>query len=135
MAREHDQDHLEQAARLERKRQAESAQAAVLIERFAQQAAAEGLATERLLARAYTGTATLRTNVTGWYIKKDRTVGVGTDGKFYLLHAPGGLTARLKGVVLVPADPPLELGRGARDGESMPLSDALAKRLQAGNAF
>lgn len=135
MAREHDQDHLELAARLERKRQAESAQASVLIERFAADAVAAGLTPERLVARAYTGTAMLRTNVVGWYIKRDRTVAVGTDGKFYLLHAPGGLAARVKGVALEPADPPLELGRGARDGESMPLVDALAKRLEAGNSF
>lgn len=128
-------DAFELAARLERRRQSESAQAAVLIEGFARDAAAAGIATERLTARAYSGTARFRTNVTGWYIKRDRSVGVGTDGLFYLLHAPASLGARVRGVTLEPSDPPLELGRGARDGESMPLTDALAKRLEAGDAF
>lgn len=135
MVREHNQDHLELAARLERRRKAESAQAAVLVEQFVSDALAAGIEPERLVARAYTGTAMLRTNVTGWYIKRDRTVGIGTDGKFYLLHAPGGLAARIKGVAIDPSDPPLELGRGARDGESMPLADALSKRLEAGRVF
>lgn len=128
-------DAFELAARIERRRQGESAQAAVLIEAFARDAAAAGLVPERLLARSYSGTARFRTNVTGWYIKRDHSIGVSTDGKFYLLHAPASLSARVKGVLLEPADPPLELGRGARDGESMPLTEALSKRLEAGNEF
>jgi hypothetical protein len=127
-------DAYELAARLDRKRESESAKASVLIAEFAREALARGLHPERLTARAYTGNATLRTNVTGWYIKRDHSVGVGVDGFFYLLHAPGGIAERLKGVTLAPSDPPLELGRGARDGESMPLSESLAKRLEAGNS-
>ena len=56
-----------------------------------------------------------------------------TDGVFYVLSTAGGLSARLKGVTVEPGEPMLELGRGARDGESMPLTDALAGRLAAGN--
>lgn len=134
MTDERARDAFELAARLDRRRDSESAKAAVLIAEFAREALALGLRPERLIARAYTGNSTLRTNVTGWYIKRDHSVGVSVDGLFYLLHAPGGIAERLKGVVLVPSDPPLELGRGARDGESMPLSESLAKRLEAGNA-
>ena len=126
-------DAFELAARLERRRQSESAQAAVLVAEFARDALAAGIAPERLTARAYTGSTRMRTNLTGWYIKRDRSVGISVDGLFYLLHAPGSVRGWLSGVVLEPADPPLELGRGARDGESMPLSEALAKRMEAGN--
>jgi hypothetical protein len=62
-------------------------------------------------------------------------VGVGTDGSFYVLSAPRSASARFTGAVLTPSDPPMELGRGARDGESMPLSDALDRRLAAGNDY
>ena len=126
---------LEMAARLRRKQQAESAQAAVLVAQFARDAALAGIAPERLTARSYSGDGRFKTNVTGWYLKRDKSVAVGTDGQFYVLHAPGGLVARLKGVSLEPSEPPLELGRGARDGESMPLADALAKRLAGGNSW
>lgn len=128
-------DAFELADRWERRRASESAQAAVLVADFARAALAAGLTTERLQARTYSGAPGLRTQVVGWYLKRDRSVGVGTDGLFYLLHAEGGLRARIKGVVVPPADPPLELGRGARDGESIPLADALAQRLAAGNAW
>lgn len=133
MTEERARDAFELAARLDRLRDSESAQASVLIEAFARDAIAAGIRPDRLRARAYTGMATMRTNITGWYLKRDHSVGVSVDGLFYLLHAPGGISERLRGVTLEPSPPPLELGRGARDGESMPLSESLAKRLAAGN--
>ncbi len=128
-------DPLEMAQRLARRQAAESSQAALLIAKFVQDAMAAGITPERLMARSYSGDGVYRTNVTGWYLKRNRSVGVGTDGSFYVLHCPGGLSARLKGVTLEPSDPPLELGRGARDGESIPLVDALALRLEGGNTW
>jgi hypothetical protein len=126
-------DRLAMADALERRRQAESREAAVLIAQFAREAAAAGVRTEVLTARSYNGQTRVRTQVTGWYLKRDRSVGVGTDGHFYVLSTPGGLRERLRGATLSPADPPLELGRGARDGESLPLMEALRKRLDAGS--
>lgn len=128
-------DHLELAARLERKRVSESRQAQALIEQFAADAVEAGVEPERLTARSYTGSTRYRTNLTGWYLKRDRSVAVGTDGRFYLMHAPASLVSLVRGVTMTPSDPPLELGRGARDGESMPLTDALAARLAAGNSW
>ena len=124
---------LEMAARLRRKQEAESAQAAVLVAQFARDAQVAGIVPERFTARAYSGNSRYRTNVQGWYLKRDRSIGVGVDGEFYILHAQGGLGSRLRGVTLAPAEPPLELGKGGRDGESMPIADALAKRLAGGN--
>lgn len=126
-------DRLAMADALERRRQAESREASVLIAQFARDAAAAGVRAEVLSARSYNGQSRVRTQVTGWYLKRDRSVGVGTDGLFYVLSTPVGLRERLRGATLSPADPPLELGRGARDGESLPLVEALRKRLDAGS--
>ena len=116
-----------------RAREAESAQARVLVAQFARDALAAGISTERLSARAYNGGSRYRTQVTGWYLKRDRSLGISTDGVFYVMSTAGGLVARFTGVTLAPGEPLLEIGRGARDGESMPLSAALAGRLAAGN--
>ena len=116
-----------------RAREAESAQARVLVAQFARDALAAGISTERLTARAYNGASRYRTQVTGWYLKRDRSLGISDDGIFYVMSTGGGLSARFTGVTLPPGEPLLEIGRGARDGESMPLSAALAGRLAAGN--
>lgn len=124
---------LRKAEALARARSAESQRAAVLVAQFARDALAAGLQPERLTARAYNGSTRYRTQVTGWYLKRDRSIGISTDGIFYVLSTAGGVGARFSGVTLEPGEPLMELGRGARDGESMPLVDALAGRLEAGN--
>lgn len=128
-----DNPHLRRAEALARAREAESAQAALLVAQFARDALAAGVTPERLTARAYNGSSRYRTQVTGWYLKRDRSLGISTDGIFFVLSAAGGIGARLSGVTIQPGEPLLEIGRGARDGESMPLVDALAGRLAAGN--
>lgn len=128
-----DNPHLRKAEALARAREAESAKAAVLIAQFARDALAAGITPERLTARAYNGSSRYRTQVTGWYLKRDRSLGISTDGIFYVLSTGGGVAARFSGVTLPAGEPMLEVGRGARDGESMPLADALAGRLAAGN--
>lgn len=125
--------HLRKAEAMARAREAEVRKAEVLVAQFARDALAAGLRPERLTARAYNGSSRYRTQVTGWYLKRDRSIGVSTDGVFYVLSTAGGVSARFTGVTLPPGEPMLELGRGARDGESMPLTDALAGRLAAGN--
>lgn len=117
---------------LARAKATESRQASELLKAFARQALVAGIPTTRLKARAYNGDSRYRTNVEGWYLRRDRSVGIDTEGRFYVLSAPSSLSARLTGVSLTPSDPPMELGRGARDGESMPLPDAIEKRLDAG---
>lgn len=124
---------LEMAARLRRRQLAESAQAAVLIRSFVDDAKKAGITPIRLSARSYNGDGRYRTNIIGWYLKRDRSVGADQNGEFYVLHAPGSFTSHFVGVTLEPSEPPLELGKGGRDGESLPLADALAKRLAAGN--
>lgn len=120
---------------LHRAKAAESRQASELLKSFARRALAAGIPTVRLKARAYSGDARYKTDVEGWYLRRDQSVGVDAKGRFYVLAVPSSLTARVTGVTLAPSDPPMELGRGARDGESMPLPDAIDMRLAAGTDY
>ncbi|MCM0676316.1 hypothetical protein NCC78_16695, partial [Micromonospora phytophila] len=95
------------------------------------EAARRGLATTRLTARSYDGRGRYRTRLRGWYIDRARTRAVDVDGRFHLLTVPGGLRARLLGADPEPAPPPLVVGAGGRDGESIPLRTLLARRLAA----
>jgi hypothetical protein len=85
-----------------------------------------------LTAVSYSGRGRYRTDVRGWYIRRNGSLAVGTDAQFYPLTVPGTLRERLTGVRLQPADPPLVVGAGGRDGESIPLADLLQQRLDAG---
>lgn len=68
-------------------------------------------------------------DIEGWYVRNDRSMGVGTDGKLYVLTAPLSLMDVLRGVQLTPIEPPLVLGLGGRDGDSIDLADALERVL------
>jgi hypothetical protein len=120
---------------LSRAKAAENRQASELLRSFARRALAAGIPTSRLKARSYEGDARYRTDIEGWYLRRDQSIGVDTEGRFFILAVPSSLAARVTGVALTPSDPPIELGRGARDGESMPLPDAIEKRLEAGKDY
>jgi hypothetical protein len=122
----------EHAAAFDRRRAAESAQARELLTAFVVAAQSRGLPVTPLVARARSGRATYRTGLSGWYLKRNRSLAVDTDGNFYVLTAPASLRARLTGVTVEPTDPPLVVGAGGRDGESMPMQELLALRLDAG---
>ncbi len=119
----------EQVARLDRVRAAETEQAAALLRGFVRDARARSLPTVALKARAMNGRALYRTGLTGWYLKRNGSLAVDEEGRFYVMTAPTSITARLRGVTLAPGDPPLVVGRGGRDGESMPLAELIALRL------
>ena len=121
----------ELAARLDARRAAESAAARRLVESFVERARERGLAPVPLRVRAYGGSGSYRTPLRGWYLRADRTAAVGEDGEFYVLTAPRSLRARLAGTTPVPSDPPLVLGAGGRDGESVDLDVALERALRA----
>jgi hypothetical protein len=108
--------------------QAESREAQVLIDGYVAEARARGLAPEPLRATLYDGHA-VRTDKTGWYLRKNKSVAIGDDGAYYVLTVPGGLRERISGVKLQPTPPPLEVGRGGRDGETGDLAEFLRKRL------
>lgn len=125
----------EHAARLDRTRAAEADEARALLAEFVAAARDRGLPTVALRARAHDGRSLYRTGLTGWYLKRNGSLAVDEKGDFYLMTAPTSLTARLRGTTLQPSDPPLVVGVGGRDGESMPLPDLLALRLDAGETW
>jgi len=115
---------------LVRKQQAESARARVMIAEFVARARTEGPAPVPLRAHASSGGARYKTPLVGWYLRVDETVAVDVEGEFYVLRAVPSLAARLRGVTPAPSDPPLVLGAGGRDGESLDLRDALDRVLR-----
>lgn len=114
-------------------RDAQTREARQLVEEFAQTARQRGIATTRLVARAYNGRSRYPTDVVGWYVHPDRSLAVGEDGAFYVLGVPASMRSRLLGARPQPQDPMLVIGRGAKDGESISLRELLQRRLAAGD--
>jgi hypothetical protein len=123
------------AAALAAAREAEAAQAAELLADFVRRAAQLGLPPGPLTARSLNGHSTYRTRVRGWYLKANRSVAVGEDGRFYVLTVPPSVRARFTGAVVEPSMPRLIIGAGGGDGETMPLAELLNRRLDAGRSW
>ncbi|MFN8076807.1 MAG: hypothetical protein U0Q15_15505 [Kineosporiaceae bacterium] len=121
------------AAAASRAAAADSARARDMLVEFVAEAGRRGLAPTRLRARGHSGSRSYRTGVTGWYLNRQATLAVDAEANWYVLNVPGGLLAGLTGVTLEPSDPPLAVGVGARDGESMSLAELLQRRLAAGD--
>ncbi|MDQ7905913.1 hypothetical protein RB614_15455 [Phytohabitans sp. ZYX-F-186] len=119
------------AAAEERRRAVEISQARALVADFVRRARARDLPTQPLVARAYSGRGRYRTGLRGWYLKADRSMAVAEDGTFHLLTVPASLRARLTGITLPGDDPPLVVGRGGKDGESVPLATLLERVLSS----
>jgi hypothetical protein len=113
-----------------RRSEQESAQAQILLDRFVQQATQAGLPTEHLMARPWSGRGRYRTGLVGWYIRRDGSIGVDRDGRFYVLVVPPVPFGRVRTVHLEPTPPPLDAGRGGRDGEAADLPTLLEERLR-----
>jgi hypothetical protein len=122
---------VEHAAALERKKAAESAQARELLAGFIETLKERGVEPEPLRAQVIGSNASYRTDLVGWYLRRNRSLAVDVDGNFYILGVPASLKSRVAGVRVLPSDPPLVVGQGARDGESMPLAELLRLRLES----
>lgn len=118
-----------QAARLQAREAAESAQAAQYLRLFIDAAQKTGIAPEPLYVHAGDGKGRAKTPYRGWYLKADQSVAVDTEGNFYVLTAPLSLRERLTGVRPPASPPPLILGKGGRDGEQIDLVEALDMRV------
>jgi hypothetical protein len=117
-----------------RRAEQESAKAQVLVDRFVERARQAGLPTEQLTARPWSGRGRYRTGVTGWYLRRDQSIGVGLDGGYYVLVVPPARLGRWRAVPVEASPPPLQVGQGARDGESVALDALLEMRLRWGDA-
>jgi hypothetical protein len=98
-------------------RQAEAARAQQLIDTFVIAVNEAAVPPVGLQARLMSGQL-VRTDRQGWYLRRDRSIAIGTDGGYYQLLVPGGFRERLRGVRLQPSPPPMVIGRGAKDGEA-----------------
>lgn len=115
------------AAADDRRRARESERARAMLAEFVAGRRAAGAAPVPLRARIPGRRTTYRTGLSGWYLRANRSLAVGEDGSFYILDVPPSLRARLRGVTVEPADPPLVVGRGARDGETIELAELLRR--------
>ena len=131
-ARRRGEDARAQADRLKRQRELESERARGLLRGFVGEVRRRGIAPTPLLAKAGDGPPTYRTGLEGWYLTRDGVVAVDTDAQYYLLASPRSIKSRLLGVTVSPSDPPLQVGAGGRDGESIALDALLALRLENG---
>jgi len=109
----------------------ESVKAQALIDAFLVEARERGVAPEPLRAKLFSGQS-VKTDKTGWYLRRNESLAIGEDGAYYVLTVPGGLRERLTGVKLTPTPPPLIVGKGGRDGESGDLAEFLKWRLARG---
>ena len=114
----------------QRRDREESAKAQVLLDAFVEHAGRAGIPTEELTVRPWSGGGRYRTSVTGWYLKRDQSVGVGTDGRYYVLVVAPQRFGRWRTVTVEPTPPPLQVGKGGRDGDSVALDTLLDKRMQ-----
>ncbi|QIM21639.1 hypothetical protein G7075_11715 [Phycicoccus sp. HDW14] len=131
-ARENAEYHHAAAARAA---EAEARRTASMVAAFAEAMRSAGVEPTRLRARPYSGGGRLRTDVVGWYVRRDHRAGVGTDGRWYVLVVAPSLRGRLAGVHVEPGDAPLQVGAGGRDGDSVALKVLLRLRLEAGAGF
>jgi hypothetical protein len=112
-----------------RRGEEEAAKAQVMIDRFVERATQAGLPTEELTARPWSGNGRYRTGVTGWFLRRNGSVGVDTDGRFYVLNVPPVTFGRWRTVRIEPSPPPLIVGKGGGDGETFALDELLEMRL------
>jgi hypothetical protein len=118
-----------QAAALQHRKDNETAQARKLLADFIEKMQALGIDPQPLRAPVVGSGASYRTNVTGWYLRRNHSLAVDAQGNFYILGTQPNVKARLFGVQVLPSDPPIIVGLGARDGESLPLKQLLELRL------
>lgn len=117
----------------QRRRERESVRAQVLVDEFVARAMEAGFPTQELMARPWSGRGRYRTGVEGWYLRRDESIGIGTDGAYYVLVVPPERFGRWRTVALEPSLPPLQVGAGGRDGESATLAELIALRLAWGS--
>lgn len=120
------------AAQLARVKAQRSQQAQQLIDDFLVQVKESGPAAEEIRATSHHGKFSYRTGLRGWYVRVDKRCAVDEQGRFYVLTIPGSLRERISGVSLEPTPPPLIIGEGSRDGDSIDMSAALQRVLDQG---
>jgi len=122
-------DAAAKAELLDQQRRGEARRARAMLEAFVSTTRDVGPPPETLRVQDYSGRGSARTDLEGWYLRRDRTVAVATDGEFYVLTAGVSVLDRIRGVRIAPSDPPLVIGASGKDGDSIAL-DAALDRIQ-----
>lgn len=119
-----------QAQRLAARQNAEHERAEALLASFLPVVTTRGPKPVDLIVQGYGGQGTARSKLRGWYLRNNRTCALGTDGKFYVLIAPLNRfhPSWLK-VDVQPTRPPLIIGEGGKDGDTIDLAEALERIL------
>lgn len=113
-----------------RREREEAEKAQVLVDRFVERARETRLPTEELTARPWSGSGRYRTGVEGWFLRRNGSVGIDTEGRFYALTVAPVRLGRWRTVPIRPSPPPLVVGRGGGDGETFDLAELLEMRLR-----
>ncbi len=121
-------DALRMAEMAEAARRREGEAAQVLVDQFVKDARDRGIAPVPLEAAQLNGRR-VKTDKTGWYVNKSRSIAIGEDGSWYVLTVPSSVLGRFRVAKLESSLPELVVGRGARDGESGDLPDFLERVL------
>ncbi|TNU76166.1 hypothetical protein FH969_04315 [Miniimonas arenae] len=119
----------EHARRLVARKDAEAERAQAMIDAFLATAERDAVPPEPLVVRGRKG-GQAKSGLMGWYLKTDRSVAVATDGHFYVMTADLGLVERMRGYRPKPVQPPLIVGEGGGDGETIDMDAALARHLR-----
>lgn len=119
----------EQERRLQARKEVEAGRAQVLIDAFIARAATDALPPVPLVVRGRHG-GQAKTPLEGWYLKTDNSVAVATDGTFYILIQDLTFLERLRGYRPEPIAPPLIVGEGGGDGETIDMDAALDLHLK-----
>lgn len=120
----------EQERRLRARKAVESTKAQAIIDAFLARAATDAQPPVPLVVRGRHG-GSAKTPLEGWYLKTDNSVAVATDGHFYVLIQDLTLRERMRGYRPLPVDPPLIVGEGGGDGETIDMDAALELHLKA----
>ncbi|WP_341856502.1 hypothetical protein [Brachybacterium sp. GPGPB12] len=101
-------------------REDEHARATALIREAVAGYLADGIAPVPPRARPYRGGGTVRTGLSGWYLKRDRSLAVDAEGRYYVARVEGGLLARR--AARHPSPPPHRSSSAAAPATGTPSS-------------
>ena len=120
---------------LDHARNSEAEQASELLKDFVKRARAQGIAAVRLHALPYSGAGRYKSNVIGWYLRRDGSIAVDQSGHYYIMKVPRSFGAHFRSVSIPPSQPSLTIGKGGRDGDTIELKTLLELRLAQPSSF
>lgn len=119
---------IQRARMFQRRRGAKRTRATRIMGLFLKVTHEKGLRDIPLRVRGHAG-GNARAPLRGWYLRTNRTVGIGTQGRYYVLLMLLSLTQRLRRVGPENRPIPMTIGEGGRDDDTVPLHLVLGRLL------